>query len=1038
MLAEFQGKKRGRMGNFQIDFQYPWMLVLLILIPIAWWIGVRSLAGLGPVRRGLALVLRSLVLLLVIAALAGVQWIWTSDRQTVIYLLDQSDSIPLAKRQLMLRYAVESVKKFRRTSNNRNDRAGLIIFGREASIEIPPLDENLPPLNQPESYLGKTDATNIEGALKLAAASFLEDSAKRIVILTDGNQTLGSAETTAKRLAETGIGIDVIPVRLDSSTEVLVEKIDVPGYVRQGQTVEARVVINRYQEAGTDAKDIEGRLRVLRRIGNQIETLVDAPYTLDRDINVVPIPHRIEETAGYTYEAEFITKEREADTIAQNNRATAFTYARGRGRVMLIEDANNPGNYDSMVEALRRNDIDVDVRNTANLFSSLVELQTYDSVVLAGVPRASGENASQIISITDDQIEMLVQSVQQFGMGLLMLGGPEAFGAGGWTNTKLESAMPVDFAIKNTKVEAVGALAMVMHASEMSEGNYWQKMVGKAALNALGPQDYCGVVQYDMQNDKWLWGTQSQGLIKVGENRAMMKSRMSRMVPGDMPDFDSSLKLAISSLKKVNASVKHMIIISDGDPTPASNGVLNDFSNNKIKISTVAVGAHGVVGTAELKRIANRTGGNYYEVTNAGTLPKIFMREAQRVSRPLVYEPEGGVMPVTQLPGHEVMSGLTGQLPRIRGFVLTERKDSPLVEVPMLSPKPTEPETASLLATWTYGLGRTAVFTTDAGKRWATDWVGSPYYDQFFSQMVRWTMRPSGDEGKFNIATNAKEGRVQIVVNAMDANDQFLNFLDMNATAIGPDLKPITVPLRQQAPGRYIGEFTPEQSGSFMVSVNPGAGKPTITTGVTVPFSDEYRVRQANFRLLEQIATQTPQGGESGKVFPTLDMDALDKVLEIDTYRSGVPPAKSLQDIWPYAVLLGASLFFADVFVRRVALDLGVPLRWMAQRLRRRPATDSDIKRQQSLDRLRSRKSNVSDELDRQRASVSLEIPTPSEAEPSATAPSAADGFGKQDSAPREPAKPSPQASGMSPGEDEKSYTSRLLEAKRQAKKKQN
>ncbi|MFN9853349.1 MAG: VWA domain-containing protein, partial [Planctomycetota bacterium] len=503
------------MSNFEIDFQYPWMLVLLVLIPIAWWIGMRSLSGLGPVRRALALVLRSLVLLLVIAALAGVQWIWTSERQTVIYLLDQSDSIPLAKRQLMLRYAIESVKKFRRTSNNRNDRAGLIIFGREASIEIPPLDENLPPLTQPESYLGKTDATNIEGALKLAAASFLEDSAKRIVILTDGNQTLGSAETTAKRLAETGIGIDVVPVRLDTSTEVLVEKVDVPGYVRQGQTVEARVVINRFQEPGTEPKEIEGRLRVLRRIGNQLETLVDAPYTLDRDINVIPIPHRIEETAGYTYEAEFTTKDRDADTIGQNNRATAFTYARGRGRVMLIEDANNPGNFDTMVEALRRNDIDVDVRNTGNLFTSLVELQTYDSVVLAGVPRSSGENVTEIVSITEEQMEMLVQSVQQFGMGLLMLGGPEAFGAGGWANTKIEAAMPVNFAIKNTKIEAVGALAMVMHASEMAEGNYWQKMVGKAALESLGPQDYCGVIQYDMQGDKWLWGTATQGLSKV-------------------------------------------------------------------------------------------------------------------------------------------------------------------------------------------------------------------------------------------------------------------------------------------------------------------------------------------------------------------------------------------------------------------------------------------------------------------------------------------------------------------------------------------
>lgn len=1020
------------MGNFAIDFQYPWMLVLLVLIPISWWIGARSLAGLGPVRRALALILRSLVLLLVVVALAGVQWIWTSERQTVIFLLDQSDSIPIAKRQLMLRYAIESVKKYRRSSNNRNDRAGLIVFGREASIEIPPLDENLPPLTQPESYLGKTDATNIEGALKLAAASFLEDSAKRIVILTDGNQTLGSAETTAKRLAETGIGIDVVPVRLDSSTEVLVEKIDVPGYVRQGQTVEARVVINRFQEPGTEPKDVEGRLRVLRRVGNQIETLVDSPYTLDRDINVIPIPHRIEETAGYTYEAEFTTKEREADTIAQNNRATAFTYARGRGRVMLIEDANNAGNYESMIDALRRNDIDVDVRNTANLFSSLVELQTYDSVILAGVPRSSGENMSQIVSITDEQLEMLIQSVQQFGMGLLMLGGPEAFGAGGWTNTKLETAMPVNFAIKNSKIEAVGALAMVMHASEMAEGNYWQKMVGKAALDALGPQDYCGVVQYDMQGDKWLWGTQSQGLSKVGENRSMMKSRMARMTPGDMPDFDSSLKLAIASLKKVNASVKHMIIISDGDPTPASNGVLNDFTSNKIKISTVAVGAHGVVGTAELKRIANRTGGNYYEVTNAGALPKIFMREARRVSRPLVYEPEGGVVPINQLPGHEVMSGINGQLPSIRGFVLTERKDSPLVEVPLLSPKPNEPDTASLLATWTYGLGRTAVFTTDAGKRWASDWVGSPYYDQFFSQLVRWTMKPSGDEGKYNIATNAKEGRVQIVVNAMDANDQFLNFLDMNATAIGPDLKPITVPLRQQAPGRYVGEFTPEMSGSFMVSVNPGAGKATITTGVTVPFSDEYRVRQANLRLLEQIAGQKPTGGESGKLLPALEATALDEVLEIDTYREGVPRAKSLQDIWPLAVLLGASLFFADVFVRRVSLDLGAPLRWMATRLRNRGTTELDQKRQQSLDQLRSRKSNVSDELERQRAAVSLEIP-----EPSADAPKATDVFGKDEAKTAGPAKAPSPSSGMS-SEEEKSYTSRLLEAKRQAKKKQN
>ena len=1024
------------MGKFEIGFQYPAMLVLLVLIPIAWWIGMQSLAGLGPVRRWLALILRSLVLLLIVFALAGVQWIWSSERQTVIYLLDQSDSIPTAKRQLMLKYAIESVKSHRK--KNRENRAGLIVFGREASIEIPPLDENLPPLSKPESNFGRADATNLEGALKLAAASFLEDSAKRVVVLTDGNQTLGSAETYAKQLADSGVGIDVVPIRLDASTEVLVEKIDVPGFVRQGQTVDARVVISRFRDKDLPETPVDGRLRVVRRFGNQSEVLVDSPYTLDRDINVVPIPHRIEETAGYTYEAEFTTDDSSQDTITQNNRATAFTYARGRGRVMLIEDANNPGNYDMLVEALRRNDIDVDVRSTNTLFTSLVELQSYDAVVMAGVPRASGEDMSQIVSITNEQIDMLVQSVQQFGMGLLMLGGPEAFGAGGWTNTKLEEAMPVNFSIKNAKVEAVGALAMVMHASEMAEGNHWQKMIGKSAMEALGPQDYCGVVQFDMANDKWLWEKNGNGLLKVGENRAMMKSRITRMTPGDMPGFDSSLKLAIKSLKATPASVKHMIVISDGDPTPASNGVLSEYLSAKIKISTVAVGAHGTVGTAELKRIANRTGGNYYVVTNAAALPKIFMREARRVARPLVYEPEGGVAPSIQLPGHEVLSGIPGPLPRLSGFVLTERKDSPLVEVPLLSPKPDESETASLLATWNYGLGRTAVFTTDAGKRWATDWVGSPYYDQFFSQLVRWTMRTQDDDGKYSIATQIKGGRVQIIVNAVDANDQFLNFLDMNATAIGPDLRPITVSLRQQAPGRYVGEFAPEAAGSYMVSVNPGSGRATMTTGVTVPFSDEYRVRQANMRLLEQLAGQKPSGGEAGVLAPALESDNLEEVLRMDTYRPGVPPAKSLKDVWPLALLLGASLFFADVFVRRVAVDLGAPLRKLATAIRRTKHSEADQQRQASLDRLRSSKTQVAGDLERQRTQASFDFPDkPSGVTGNATG-SEASSFGSSPSKSGSgtPADAGGTAAPRMTTDEEKSYTSRLLDAKRQAKKK--
>jgi uncharacterized membrane protein len=1016
------------MGKFEIGFQYPWYLLLLVVIPITWWLGSKSLAGLGPWRRSLALIFRSLVLLLIVCAIAGVQWIWSSEKLTVIYLIDQSDSIPVAKRQLMLEYAIQSVKSHRR--KDRQDRAGLIVFGREASIEIPPLDENLPNISRPESYFGKTDATNLESALKLAQASFMEDSAKRIVVLTDGNQTLGSAEATAQRLSENGIGIDVVPVKLDTSTEVLVEKIDIPGYVRQGQTVDARVVINRFSATGKD-EPVDGRLRVQRRIGNQTEILADGPYTLDKDINVVPIPHKIETNAGYTYEAEFIPTNESSDTIAQNNKATAFTYARGKGRVMLIEDISHPGDFDALVQTLRRNDIEVDVRDTSNMFSSLVELQSYDSVILAGTPRTSGEEATKVVSFSNDQIDMLVQSAQQFGMGILMIGGPEAFGAGGWTNSKLEEAMPVNFAIKNEKVIASGALAMVMHASEMAEGNHWQKMIGKAALDALGPQDYCGVVHYDMAGDKWLWGDKT-GMSKVGEAKSIMRSKINRMVPGDMPDFDSSLSLALKSLKIVPASLKHMIVISDGDPSPATNGVLSGYKAAKIKISTVAVGTHGAAGHSELKRIATTTGGNYYVVTNPNALPQIFMREARRVAKPLVFEPEGGIIPFVNRP-HEILSGISGQLPRISGFVLTEKKDSPLVEVPLLSPKPTEEDTASILATWTYGLGRTAVLTTDAGHRWAKDWANAPVYDQFFSQLVRWTMRPTNDDGKYSIATNIKDGRVQVIVTALDENDGYVNYLEMGAIAVGPDLKPTNLTMRQVAPGRYVGELTPDQAGSYMLSIIPGSNKPPITTGVTIPFSDEYRVRQANMRLLEQLSERKPTGGASGLLSDPLEADSMKELLGQDSYRKGLPPAKSLQDIWPIAVLIGATLFFADVFVRRVALDLGLPLRMLAARLRGRGESASDTERRERLDRLRSSKSNVGEDLDRQKATLQFEEQIDNVA---ATTTNAADAFGVQDKSKLDPSDFQTKAPTLQ-SDEEQSYTSRLLDAKRKAKKNQ-
>ena len=217
---------------------------------------------------------------------------------------------------------------------------------------------------------------------------------------------------------------------------------------------------------------------------------------------------------------------------------------------------------------MRNEGLEVVVQPSNQLFTSLAELQEYDTVILADVPRSSGEDADSVSSFTDEQIRMLVRNTEELGCGLIMMGGQNSFGAGGWANTELEKAMPVDFQIKSAKVVPVGALVLNMHAGEIPQANYWQKVVAQEAIKALGPRDYCGLISWN-GTDQWLWGQAQGGMVRVGPNRQLMLARIDRMGVGDMPDFDPGMKKAAVALARLTeAANKHMIIISDGDPTP--------------------------------------------------------------------------------------------------------------------------------------------------------------------------------------------------------------------------------------------------------------------------------------------------------------------------------------------------------------------------------------------------------------------------------------------------------------------------------------
>lgn len=1019
--------------GIEIGFETPWVLAGLALIPLIWLFSFRSLAGLGGFRRVLALTLRSLVLALLVLALAGVQWERKTDRLTVIYLLDQSESIPQVSREAMLKYVFESVAAHRREL----DRAGVVIFGANAKIESPPYEGQLPLIGKLESDLDlKTDATSLEAALKLAQAAFPEDSAKRVVIVSDGNENLGDSLSVARAMAADGVSLDVIPVTLLAKSEIAVEKILLPADIRKSQKFEARVILSQESTPDSPQDPVRGRLRLTQRINQREELIAEQPVELQPGKNVVSFQHQLDQSAIVNFEATFVPEDPTRDFVQKNNTAEAFAQVRGKGKVLLIEDGNFVGEFAQLVERLQANAIEVDRMSSNSLYTAATELMQYDSVILANVPRATADEKGNAEAFSDEQIKMLVSNCENMGCGLVMIGGDRSFGAGGWSNTELERAMPVDFQIKNEKVSAVGALALMMHASEMADGNFWQLKIAKDAVSVLGPMDYVGVVDWSDVGGapKWLWRLPN-GIDRVADNRNRMMGLVGRMTPGDMPEFDAPMRLAVNGLKNTPASMKHMIIISDGDPAPPTKALLQSCKDSKITISTVAVGTHGPAGSTPLQDIARFTGGKYYEVRDPRALPKIYQREARRVAKPVIKESKTGMQAVgiQGTGGHEILQGITAaELPPFYGYVMTTLKKNPLVEQLLVaSDPPDNRENSTLLASWRYGVGRTVVFTSDGGNTWTSPWYNSPYYDKLFAQMVRFSMRPVTQNANFSVGTDFKDNRGRIVVTASDESDEFINFLNLSARGMDPQLKDLELNFTQTAPGRYVAEFDLTSPGNYLFSIFPGEGYERLTAGVSVPYSSEYSDRETNLTLLQSLAGFQPQGGPPGQLAPgSLLGTDFKSLLELNPFRSDLMQTVAIQTVWPLFLVAGAVCFFWDVLVRRVALRLEPVWNWIQTHLLswmgREPALAGP-----SLDRLRSRKQEIGKQIEMRRAATRFEPNR--DPQPPVSGQQMLDAVLASEVAKEvEPPVPKPVADSSTPDE---THTSRLLEVKRKVQR---
>jgi Mg-chelatase subunit ChlD len=894
------------MLNTWVDFDAPQYLPILLILPVFWLIGRRSLRAFGTWQQKAVLWFRLTVAALIVFALAEPNWLTLIDRLTVLFVVDASDSIERQE----LAHALHYVNAAARQRNaDRGDRAGVVVFGGDAALEVPPLAHSWQ-LAKVESDC-RPQFTNIEAALRLARVSIPADSAGRVVIVSDGNENEGLAMPQAAALLDKGVGIDCVPISYERKGDVRVDKVAVPAEVRRGTPFPLRIVLENLRPDRT----VTGKLRVTRTLGGRQELVTEEPVKLEPGKRRFSITQELTDSGISTYEARFIPDDAANDVHSENNVATGFVRVEGQGHVLVIEDAALSGRFDGFIHMLRRNEIEVTVRDTRRPFDNLADLQQFDCVVLADVARVAGEGAEDLTQFTDSQIHDLVQNTDHLGCGLIVLGGPNSYGAGGWAKTELEKALPVDFDIENAKIDAVGALMLVIDSSGSMSGPKlaWSKAAAVAATKMLGKRDYLGIVSFDSEAH-WIVPMQRNGV----PTRSL--ARIDRLGAGGGTNMMPALEQGYRAIQKAPASLKHVVVLTDGQtPKEGYASLVSRMRRQGITTTGVAVGSDA--DRMLLADVAQRGGGKFYQVLSPRAIPRIFMREARRVAMPLVFEDKNGIA-IQRVGESEVLTGIDAPPPPTTGYVLTTLKQDPLVEVVLATPRQVQANSA-ILATWQFGLGRSAALTTDIGERWATTWPAWGDYEKLMLQLVRWCMRGHDMNDRLAMSADANAGQINVVINALDQDDAHLNYLNLIGTAILPNGQSQSFPVEQVAPGRYTANLTAVEPGNYFLAVSGGLDTAPLRAAISVPATAELNDLFSYDGFLAELAEGKPRGGEPGRLIQSRGGIADTRgLLQTDVFRSGLAPAKSRDAIWPVVLVVASALFLGDVISRRVRFSL--------------------------------------------------------------------------------------------------------------------
>jgi uncharacterized membrane protein len=467
------------------------------------------------------------------------------------------------------------------------------------------------------------------------------------------------------------------------------------------------------------------------------------------------------------------------------------------------------------------------------------------------------------------------------GGGLLWIGGDRNVYVEKKEEDALERTLPAKIAPPRTPEGT--AVVLIIDKSSSMEGKKMElaRQAAVGVVENLRPTDQVGVLIFD---NSFQWSVP----LRRADDRVSIKRLISGITPDGGTQIAPALTEAYRKILTSKAIYKHIVLLTDGISEEGDSMTLSkDAVANHVTISTVGLGQD--VNRAFLEKVAQLADGKSYFLNDPSGLEQIVLRDVKEHTGSTAVEKDVHPEVVNRA---EILDGVGIETaPPLRGYVrFLARPTTDLI----LRAGPEDP----LLVRWQYGLGRAAVFASDAKNRWAANWVAWPGFDKLWANIFRDLLphaESSEASAEFDRASN------ELVVDYRLGRNVTDPAAIPDIFAFGPNGFQSPLKVAKIAAAHYRARVAiGDRQGLFRV--RPLAESRAFPEVGFYRQEDEMLEYGANDQLLHQVAEAT-----GGRYNPALNT----------VFDSSGRTMPATLDLWPFLLALAVALNVAELAMRK-------------------------------------------------------------------------------------------------------------------------